>query len=539
MEFAFDSHLPNYAGGLGVLAADTMYSCAEMGVNAIGVTLLYHQHDDSRTTLDATPFMKKTPHTVTVQIEDRQVAVSIWKMEIKGSGGHIVPVYFLSTYLPQNQRWDRDLTKYLYASDRYTRLGQETILGIGGIKALEKLGYENINCYHMNEGHSSLLTLELLRKYNGDVEKVRQKCTFTTHTPVAAGHDYFEYEMAKNTLKEVLPANIETFAGKQQFGMTQLAMALSRKTNSVSQKHRQICQRMFPGTPIENVTNGIYHLRWTGIEMYNLFEKYLPGWKKNPQILKNAPEKIPDEALLTARQKQKRKLIDWINSPNVPFPFNIAEKDDYFTADTLTIGFARRFVPYKRADLIFHFLDQLRETGYKKIQLIFATNRHPDDEYCKKVVDNIMLNARRMRGQIRIRVIPSYNLNIAQYLVSGCDVWLNNPLPPREASGTSGMKVALNGGINFSILDGWWIEALEQDPLSGWGFGGMEFPEEANRDDYDAGEIISTLKDIIDCYYNRQEEWQLRMKRSIALVHFFNTHRMTKEYKEKIWQKER
>ena len=537
MEIAFDDRFQNYAGGLGVLAADTLYSFADLGTAAAGITLWYHQNDEKTKALDPSQFMTRREETVEIQIEDRKVKIVIWQMDVTGKNGHVVPVFFLSSYTPENTKWDRDLTKWLYASDRYTRLGQEAILGIGGYRALKKLGYSNIEFYHMNEGHTALIGLERLRANGSNEDVVRAKSTFTTHTPVAAGHDYFDYSLAEETLGNILPNNIKDLATHDKLGMTQLAMNLSVKTNSVAKRHREVTQEMFPGYEIENVTNGIYHPRWVGNPMKNVLDTHIPGWEENPSLLENAPN-LPSDALLSARKAQKKEMVDWINSDPKCFDIQDMHDEDYFDEHTLTIGFARRFVPYKRPGLIFKDLERLRKIGYKKLQLVFAGKCHPDDMFCNKLRETISRYGSELRGQIQVAVVPDYDLDIAKRLVTGCDVWLNNPIPPREASGTSGMKAALNGSLNLSVLDGWWIEGFERAPQSGWGFGGSTHENDFNdRDDHDANELLNHLEDTIACYYDRKEEWTERMKQAISLVGFFNTHRMVNEYNDRIWNK--
>jgi starch phosphorylase len=536
MEFAFDDRFKNYAGGLGVLAADTAYSFADLGIPAACVTLWYHQDDDRERALDPSPYMRKRDETIEVQIEDRKVKIVIWQYDVVGKNGHVVPVFFLSSHTPENTRWDRDLTKYLYASDRYTRLGQEAILGIGGYRALKKLGCSSIDYYHMNEGHTALIGLERLRSNGFNMDVVRSKSTFTTHTPVPAGHDYFDYHLAQETLGNILPANIKDLATQDRLGMTQLAMNLSIRTNSVARRHQEVTREMFPGHEIENVTNGMYHPRWAGDGMKDLFSKRTPNWEQDPAQLENIFS-VPDQEIVLAHKQQKKYLIEWINSQPQCFRIENMLPEDYFDEDTLTIGFARRFVPYKRPGLIFRNLDRLREIGFHKLQFVFAGKCHPDDMFCNKLRDSIAHYSTELRGQIKVAVIPDYNLDIAKRLVTGSDVWLNNPIPPREASGTSGMKAALNGALNLSILDGWWIEGFERRPLAGWGVAGSTHEDDfGGRDDHDASELLSNLNDVIHTYYDNPQGWQERMKHAIALAGYFNTHRMVNEYQERIWK---
>lgn len=534
MEFAFHNDMPNYAGGLGVLAADMMHSCADMSIPIVGVSLMYH-HDEG--VFDPTKYLTKRKETVTVIIENRSVRIDLWQMNIEGISGYTVPVIFLSTNTPENPKWDRDLTKYLYSSNPYTRFGQEAILGIGGVRALKALGFEDIGCYHLNEGHSSCLTLELLRRNHYDEAAVKKLCTFTTHTPIAAGHDYFDYDLVYKTLNKIVPLNIKELATGERMGMTQLALNLSRTANSVSEKHREVCRDMFPSYTFENVTNGIYHNRWAGDPMKALFTKYLKNWQKKPEVFSQARSAIPDDALVTAHNQQKKALIEWINAHLEFFPYPTMLPEDLLEEDVLTIAFARRFVPYKRPDLIFHDIDRLRDIGYRKVQMIFAGHCHPDDAFCNNLKDKIKYVANILRGQIKIIVLPEYNLNIAKRLVTGADIWLNNPVPPLEASGTSGMKAALNGVLNASVLDGWWIEGHGMEPHSGWAFGSSSCNYHmADREAGDNDELLKELVDIIDCYYERRDEWIESMKASISLLAHFSTNRVVEEYCEKIWK---
>ncbi len=513
-EFAFISDMPNYAGGLGVLAADTLFSCADLGINIAGVSLMYHKDDDAKKAFDPSGFMKKRRETVEVGIEDRKVKIGIWQMNIKGKGRHVVPVFFLTSYLPENKPWDRDLTKDLYAGDRYTRLGQEVILGIGGVRALEAMGYKNISRYHLNEGHCALSIFELLSKNSRDAELVRSKTSLTIHTPVESGREYFDYSLFNKTFGETIPPDIKNIAGAEQVDMVRLAINLSGKKNSVSRKHNEICREMFPGVEFENVTNGIYHSRWTGNFMEKLFDESLKGWKNKPEIFENAASLISDGKLTKARDGEKRNFVSWLNK----------EAGSDFKKDVLTIGFARRFVPYKRPLFIFSDLEKFKKICKEKVQIVFASKCYPDDSFCNGSQEAIYEHEKEIGGEVKIAQIHDYNLDIARRMVSGCDVWLNNPICGYEASGTSGMKAALNGVLNLSILDGWWLEGFERDAHSGLAFGC-----ENQEDMYDK------LSDAVECYYGRKEEWTSKMKHSMGLLSFFNTHRLVREYEKKIW----
>ncbi|MBN2096505.1 alpha-glucan family phosphorylase [Candidatus Peregrinibacteria bacterium] len=536
MEIALKSEMPNYAGGLGVLAADILKSCADLAAPVCGVSLMYHVSEDSQYAFKPGQEFKKRPETVQMHIEDRLVTIGVWEYVLQGEKGK-VSVYFLDTNFPENKRWDRDITKDLYASDRYTRLCQEAILGIGGVRMLRELGLNDIETFHMNEGHAALLTLSLLKENEFIDEPVRKLCAFTTHTPVPAGHDHFDYKLVHQVLGQKVPWHIKKLAGNDDLNMTRLALSLSRKVNGVARKHAQVCNQMFPEYTFQAVTNGIHVKTWAGQSMAKLFDKELPGWVQDPGKLKEAV-KLPDQALLEAHNTGKKVLIDHINNNPDFFPIPSAglEDGDLFDMDTLTITFARRFVSYKRPLLIFNDLERLRDLGYEKLQLVFAGPYHPDNHYAMEILNQLSHYGHSLRGQVKVAICSDYNLATAQYLVRGTDVWLNNPQPPMEASGTSGMKAALNAALNLSILDGWWIEGYEQDPKSGWAFGQEPSAIIQPREDrVDADALYNALEDVIDCYYNRKDEWMERMKHAIALGAYFNTHRCVEEYMEKMW----
>lgn len=535
MEVAHANEMPNYAGGLGVLAADTILSAADVGMEMVGVSLLYHQNDDLEYGFNGARYMTLRPETIEVEIEDRKVKVAIWEKEFIGLGGHVVPVLFLSTHVKDNPPWDRDITLHLYASDRYTRLCQEIVLGVGGVRALERLGYTNVDTYQLNEGHAALSTLELLRRHQYREEQVKARVTFTTHTPIEAGHDYFDYDLAYRVAGALMPANIRQLAGEGALGMTQLAMSLSKSTNSVSKRHQKVCTTMYPGTIIGNVTNGIYAPRWAGDHMRELFDTYLHGWAEHPVEFDDAVHRLPSADLLRARSREKEDFVHWINFNKIFFRVNNVSREDLLDEDTLTIGFARRAVPYKRPDLIFREFDRIAKLGEKKLQIIFANRCHPEDRYCADLRGRLNDYAERLRERVRIILIPDYDLKIAKKLVSGCDVWLNTPTPPLEASGTSGMKAALNGGLNLSMRDGWWIEGLARAPMSGWGVGGEIYESQERQDAEDARALMDALEDTSACYYSRKDEWTERMKHAISLIGHFNTSRVLEEYSKNIW----
>lgn len=532
MEFALHPEIPNFAGGLGVLAADLMKSAADLEIPMMGVSLIYHQNDDPEQAFDPGKFFKKLPETVTVQIEDRKVKIGVWKYEIEGLSGFKVPIYFLDSFFEENKKWDRDLTKDLYDTNQYTRLCQEMILGIGGLKMLRELGHRDIDVFHMNEGHASFLSLQRLKEEGGNLEKVRSMNVFTTHTPIPAGHDRFPYALAGQVLGKNLPSNIQKLAGHEELHTTKLALRTSGVVNGVSKKHADVCHKMFPQHQFLGITNGVHHRSWIAAPMKRIFDKHLKGWEEKPEMLSEA-KKLPDEEVRQAHLSSKQLLIKYLND----HPEYLAhdpehmEKEDYFDEECLTVTFSRRFVPYKRPLMLFEAINRLREIAHHKLQVIYSGVCHPGDDYCNGVMSELRRLQLELRGQVRLAVMPTRNLDTAALLVAGSDVWLNNPEPPMEACGTSGMKAAMNGGINFSTQDGWWLEATEMDDQCGWSFG----CDVSGHDVFDCDAIYSGLKEIIEMYYKKPEKWTERMKRSIALGGYFNTHRNLLEYRDKMW----
>lgn len=537
MEFAFDHRIPNYAGGLGVLAADYMLALADKKAPVVGVSLIYHQSSDEAKKFDPSKFMTLLDVFVYVAIEERLVKVGVYEYTVLGQEEGSIPLYFLSTNFPENPEWDRDLTKNLYPNDGYTRLAQEAILGIGGVRMLRALAYKDVKYFHMNEGHASFLTLELLKENNFDDAAVKKIARFTTHTPVAAGHDYFDYELSSKVLGDMMPWHIDRLATSQRLSMTHLALNLSGKSNAVAAKHCEVCQDMFPDYEFQNITNAVHHVRWAAPGTKAMLDKALPDWRMNPtETFGKVKQEISAAAMKTCHKANKKRLITWLNKQKQYFAFDDLQTDDLFDEKTLTIGFARRLVPYKRTTLIFRDLARLRKLGYKKIQLVFAGNAQGGNTFGQSLVRQLNSFSHELRGQVRVVMIPDYSVGISDYLISGCDVWLNNPIIPREASGTSGMKASLNGLLNLSIPDGWWIEGAAMEPLSGWTFGGRtDFVCDNDRDNYDADELYKTLVEVMDCYYNRQVEWTERQIAAMSLMRFFNGYRAMDDYYEKMW----
>ncbi len=552
MEIALQKEIPTYAGGLGVLAADIMRSCADLEVPAACVTMCWqHGYMKQKINLDGTQeykdvnwspkkYMKKIDKTVTVQIEGRDVIVGAWRYDqlsshpenqktSKPANPHTVPIFFLDTNLPENSPEDRAITEHLYGGDGTARIKQEMILGLGGVKMLRALGYKDIGTFHMNEGHAAFLTLELLKEHDYKDNVVRQSCAFTTHTPVAAGHDVFDYDLAHRICGDALPWHIKEIAGHERLSMTELALNMSKYTCGVSQVHGGVSRRMFPGREIDAITNGIHHPHWVSPEMGKLFDQRIKGWREKPELLAKHCRDLPDADLWKAHMAAKKRLIKEVNKHTV-IPFD---------PEHLTIAGARRVVSYKRPELLYTNLERLQEVCQGKIQIIHAGNAHPADHFAQEVIQRMIERSQKLRDCVRVVYLPNYNPDLAKLLVQGTDVWINTPMRLHEASGTSGMKAALNGTLNLSTLDGWWIEAYERDPESGWRIGPLAPAHDSGEHrKIDAEDIYTELQyQILPEYeYKGHERWIKRMKRAIGLIGFFNTHRCVNEYLEKAWK---
>ncbi|MDD3032231.1 MAG: alpha-glucan family phosphorylase [Atribacterota bacterium] len=539
MEICVDQKIPTYSGGLGVLAGDTIRSAADLGVPMIGITLLYKkgylkQRIDENGYQQELPeewnpedYLIKLPVQAQVEIEHRVVNIQSWMYMVRGLDGDSVPVYFLDTDIPENTDYDRSLSYYLYGGDDKYRLAQEIILGIGGVRMLKKLGYTDIARYHMNEGHASLLVLELLNNHvdivsnQSNLDIVKNKCVFTTHTPVPAGMDKFSYDLVKQVLGEPIPFNmLRDLGGSERLNMTQLALNLSHYINGVAKRHGMVSREMFPGYHIDSITNGIHSATWTNKYFSDLFDQYMPGWKLDPFSLRYALN-IPNNEVWDAHQKAKKDLIDYINKTH----------HSDFKEDIFTIGFARRATAYKRANLIFHNPDRLfniaREKG--EIQLVFAGKAHPKDYSGKELIQNIISESNKTSKHIKIIYLENYDMDLGKLLTGGVDLWLNTPRKPKEASGTSGMKAAHNGVPSFSILDGWWVEGYIEG-ITGWSIGSAADYESIDQEEADS--LYQKLETkIIPAYYHERERWNNIMRHCIAInASFFNTHRMVLQY---------
>ena len=574
MEIALESGMPTYSGGLGALAGDTIRSAADLRVPIVAICLLHRKGyfyqvldplgDQTEEPVEwaVNDFLTEMPERAAVSIEGRELLLRSWRYEVKGVGGYVVPVYFLDTDLPENSPWDRRLTDHLYGDDDWYRLCQEIILGIGGVRMLRALGYRELKRFHMNEGHAAFLTIELLNEEgqkNGrsalgqrEIEAVREKCIFTTHTPVPAGHDQFPLElvekMADNLnyvmdMQDVFAVDVQKhifqydgdFARMPdlaqrglRLNMTYLALNLSKYVNGVAKKHGEVARLMFGSYPVDAITNGVHAATWTTAPFQALFDRHIPGWREDNFSLRYVLN-VPPEELWEAHQQAKAELLALVNH----------QTNAGMDQDVLTLGFARRAAAYKRADLLFSDLERLRRLNREvgPLQVIYAGKAHPRDSQGKDLIRRIFQAKEALKPDIRVAYLANYDTWLARLLTGGVDLWLNTPQPPNEASGTSGMKAALNGVPSLSILDGWWLEGHIEN-FTGWSIG---VPVSHGPESYecagDADCLYAKLENVIvPGYYGNRQAFMRAMYGAIAINGaFFNTQRMVQQYVVKAY----
>lgn len=542
MEIALRNEIPTYSGGLGVLAGDTLRSAADLELPMVAVTLV-SRHGYFRQEIDATGRQVEQPDTwepeqwatpltakVALNIGDHPVWVSGWLYILEGHINGRQPVILLDTDLDENRPEDRTITDALYGGDDTNRLRQEMVLGIGGIRLLQAVGFV-MRQYHMNEGHSALLALELLRRYAYSPEglrpgespynlpRVRELCCFTTHTPVEAGHDRFDYSLVHNLMRTTVDeATLKQLAGEDSLNMTQLALNLSEYVNGVAKRHAEVSRSMFPGYRVHAITNGVHPYTWTSEGFRKLFDRQIPGWCHEPVFLLRADCCLDDQDVWDAHQRAKQLLIDKVAA------LTAVQLD----AAIPTLGFARRMTAYKRPDLLFSDLQRLREINrHQPFQIVLAGKAHPQDEGGKRLIETLHRHIGELADMIPVAFLPDYDMEIARAMVAGVDVWLNTPLRPLEASGTSGMKAAFNGIPNLSILDGWWIEGCIEG-ITGWSVGNSG----TANSDADAGSLYGKLEHkVLPLYHKDRTGWIRVMKGAIAKnAAFFNSHRMMRRY---------
>lgn len=542
MEIALRNEIPTYAGGLGVLAGDTVRSAVDLMIPIVAVSLVsragyFHQQIDAQgrqveqaVFWEPQRWARALDAKVAVLIEGRTVWIGAWLYVVEGHMGGRQPVLLLDTDLNENQTEDREITHYLYGGDEAYRLKQEIVLGIGGVRMLQALGV-TVRHYHMNEGHSALLGLELLRRYTYptedvrpgeslyDLPRVRDLCSFTTHTPIEAGHDRFAYDLVQRVLDNDFDIEtIKHLAGEDNLNMTRLALNLSEYVNGVAKKHAEVSNAMFPGYRVHAITNGVHPYTWTAESFRQLYNHYTPSWCHEPQLLMRADCCIPDAAIWESHVQAKQHLIEKVQAltggsldPKLPI-----------------IGFARRMTAYKRPDLLFSDIERLKTIArHYPFQIVLAGKAHAHDENGKHLIEQLYAHARDLAGAISVAYLPDYNIELAQALTAGADVWLNTPLPPLEASGTSGMKAALNGVPSLSVLDGWWIEGCIEG-VTGWSIGNA-----TERAAGDGHELYDKLEQVVlPLYYsNDRSNWIKVMKGAISKnASYFNSHRMMRRY---------
>lgn len=543
MEIGLESGMPTYAGGLGVLAGDILRSAADMRVPMIGVTLL-HRRGYFRQELDGGGLQREHPQewspedrlrrleaTAAVEIGGRTVLLQLWHYHLAGIEGGGLPVLLLDAAHPDNVPEDRSLTDALYGGDNRHRLAQETVLGLGGVAALRALGYGEKLTYHMNEGHSALLALALLEQISDGggaedvspegLDRVRRRCVFTTHTPVPAGHDEFPRQLVESVLGDRRAEALARvgYLPNGLLNMTDLGLRSSRYINAVSMRHAEVTREMFPQHSVHAITNGVHVATWTAEPFARLYDQQLPGWRRDNRLLRHALG-FPPDAIQQAHAAAKRAL------------FTEVERRSGIKLDeqVFTLGFARRATAYKRADLLLKDLQRLRRIAQRvgSLQLIYAGKAHPQDEQGKAMIGRIAAAAKQLGDELPIVYLADYDMALAKLLVSGVDVWLNTPVKPREASGTSGMKATCNGVPNLSVLDGWWVEG-HLEGLTGWAVGDGK---PGARDDREAAALYGKLEKVVLPLYYR-EPGQFAEVRRAAIAHnasYFNTQRVVSQY---------
>lgn len=552
MEIGLDAEIPTYSGGLGMLAGDTIRSAADLKIPMVAVSLLhrkgyfYQQFDPSGWQTEqpvawvVEDLLQELPARAAVTIEGRTVQLRCWKYEVHGVSDHTVPVLLLDADLEENAEWDRTLTDYLYGGDKHYRLCQEIILGIGGVRMLRALEYDGIARFHMNEGHASLLTLELLDEHaqragrkkvtRDDIDAVRKQCVFTTHTPVPAGHDQFPMDLVNRVLgpRQEVVSMKDIFCHGDLLNTTYLALNLSHYVNGVAKKHGEVSRLMFARYAIDSITNGVHAATWAAQPLQEVFDRHIPGWRGDNFSLRYALS-IPQDELWAAHRLAKDALLRQINKQtNIGLDLNL-----------FTIGFARRVATYKRADILFSDIERLKQIAAKAgaFQLIYAGKAHPHDTEAKEIIKRIFQMKEILKDTIKVVYIPNYDMDLGRMITAGVDLWLNTPQPPLEASGTSGMKAAINGVPSFSILDGWWIEGCIEG-LTGWAIGaGSNTEGERENHGTDISSMYEKLEQkIIPMFYHDRNKWIDVMRHAIALNgSFFNTQRMVQQYVVKAY----
>lgn len=545
MEIALAPDIPTYSGGLGVLAGDTLRSAADLDVRMVGVTLVHHNgyfqqklDPQGNQSEEAEPWhpdqkLEAMEPRCSVTIEGRTVWLKAWRYWIQGMSANSIAIYLLDSRVPENSPWDQTLTDDLYGGDPHYRLCQEVVLGLGGARMLEELGYRSISSYHMNEGHAALLTVGLLERELGnanlrtateaDIDKVRRLCVFTTHTPVPAGQDQFPRTLMQQVLGEERTGILEAThcCPEQVLNMTYLALRFSHYINGVAMRHGELSRGMFPQYPVRAISNGVHATSWTAPSFGELFDRHIPEWRYDNLYLRYAIG-ISLEEIRQAHLEAKRALLKEIES----------RQRIRLSESTLTIGFARRAATYKRADLLFADPAWLRNIAHRvgPLQIVYAGKAHPRDEEGKAVIRRVFESAAALNSDtIKVLYLDNYEIALARLITSGVDLWLNTPHRPYEASGTSGMKAALNGVPSLSVLDGWWVEGCLEG-ATGWAIGRDDDIEQDPAEE--SASLYTELESVIvPMFYGRPSTYAEIMRSAISVNgSFFNTNRMLTQY---------
>ena len=520
-EVGFESGLHTYSGGLGVLAGDHIKSAADAGLDLVGCTLLYRegygrQHIDAEGNqtetygeIDPHEYLCDTGVEIALPLDGTTLHSKVWLYRIQG-----LPTYFLDTRHPDNSPEHVSLGARLYGGDDATRVRQEYLLGVGGIRALQALGHE-VTGLHLNEGHCTFAMLEMLSQ-GWSREELKARSLFTTHTPVPAGHDRFDWALVDSVIGDLLPSDACELSPGGLCSMSHLGIALAGQVNAVSNLNAFVASGMFAGVHIHPITNGVHHRTWTGAPMAAVFDAHLDGWRDDPAVLAHAG-RIPDLELFSARDESREVLRDLVR----------AATGVELHGDRLTIGFARRFATYKRANLVFSDIERLRSIGAGRIQFVFAGKAHPRDEGGKQLIRDIYAGAAEVADEIPVAFLEDYSMATGLAMTAGVDIWLNNPLRPMEASGTSGMKAAMNGVPNCSILDGWWPEACEHG-VNGWAVGAGEDDRDDARDVESLYQVLEN--EVLPAWEKGREHWGDLIRASIATSARFTGARMISDY---------
>ena len=537
MEIALESNIKTYSGGLGILAGDILRSAADLKLPMVGITLLSDQgyfdqtintggQQEAVSTISYDfSKLKKLKTTAIIKIGKDKVKIGAWQYLIKNENEFTIPVYLLDTNISSNKDEYKKLTGQLYGNDKEYRLLQEIVLGRGGFQFLKSLGY-NIKKFHINEGHGSFVAIEQFLNSNKKtietkIADTRARCIFTTHTPIKMAQDIFPLELVMKYQPD-FPANMPNLVDDNEVNMTKIALYFSDYINGVALSHQTLSRQMFPDYLIHSITNGVHSVTWTSPEFQAIYDKHIPNWRASNFALRNAFT-IPLSEIWQAHQLAKIKLLKVVK-----------EKSGLdFKEDVFTIGFARRFTPYKRPGLLLRDMERLISIQEKvgEMQIIYGGKAHPADEHGQIIIEEINDTIKKYKDKIKIVFLEGYEMDLAKIMVAGVDLWINTPLPPNEASGTSGMKAAHNGVPQLSSYDGWWKEGYIRDK-TGWTIRGEHILGNGNLDDKDAASLYEILeKEILPIYYKDSEAWREIMRFAIGVnASFFNTERVLREY---------